>query len=327
MRKFLILLISICLFSSCSSYSGDVSGELISLSINSSVEDVANKVTPAIVGVCGMKGSSQSLGSGVCVAPNGYIVTNSHVINDCSDIVLYLSNNSTAKAKVVFEDTVLDFAIIKSDKAMPYLKLSEEDISVGKDVLAIGTPLSLNLTHTVTKGIISAINRTIKINLSGGEGYMQNLIQHDASLNPGNSGGPLINMKGEIIGINTLKINGGEGIGFAIPVKSFRSLLNNYVKDEDYEKPYLGVYGIDSEIAVFNNLTNINSGFYVIDVAKGSPLQLAGVSSDMVITKVNNKPIKNSLDFKEELYKLAKGDNVHLEYIKNGVLKRVTVVV
>lgn len=316
---------SLFLLVGCNRAPADIGGDLISFTLNADVEEIADRVTPAIVGVCGMKGKSQSLGSGVCVATNGYIVTNSHVINGCDDITLYFSNNSKGNAKVIYEDPVLDFAIIKSDKSLPYLKLSNDEMVAGRDVLAIGTPLSLNLTHTVTKGIVSAINRTIKVNLSGGEGYMQNLIQHDASLNPGNSGGPLINMNGEVVGINTLKINGGEGIGFAIPVKSFRSLLSNYVSDIDYEKPYLGVYGVDSEIASFNNLTNINKGFYVIDVAKCSPLQDAGVSSDIVITKLNNHRIENSLDFKDELYRLRKGDNVDIEYVKNGVVKNVTV--
>lgn len=324
MKKFLFLIMFSFIFFGCTLDKG-IGGELISFSSEKNIEEIASRITPAIVGICGVKGDSESVGSGVCVGKDGYIVTNSHVINNTDDIILYLSNNKKASAKVIYEDTVLDFAVIKSSVAIPYLKLSEENVNVGEDILAVGTPLSLTLTHSFTKGIISAVNRTLKVSLSRGEGYMQNLIQHDASLNPGNSGGPLINLKGEIVGINTLKISGGEGIGFAIPVRSFKSLLTNYINDEDYELPYLGVYGIDSEIAEFQGLTNISKGFYVIDVASNSPLRKTGVSSAGVITKINGVKISNTLDLRNELYKHNNCDSVELEYITNGVCKNIVV--
>lgn len=325
MRKFLAIILITFMFSGCSSFDGDIGGDLISITNNASLEEIAEAITPAVVGICGITGTSQSVGSGVCVAKNGYVVTNSHVVNDTDEIILYLADKTTAKAEIIYEDTVLDFAIIKSNKAIPYLKLSTDSVSVGEDILAVGTPLSLNLTHTFTKGIVSALDRTLKVNLTNGEGYMQNLIQHDASLNPGNSGGPLINSHGEIVGINTLKISGGEGIGFAIPVKSFKSLLRNYMTDEDYEVPYLGVYGVDSEIANFQGITEINKGFYVIDIAGNSPLKKVGISGSGVITKVNGIKVNNTLDFKNELYKCKKGDKASIEIIRNGVVQNVIV--
>lgn len=318
MKKILALLIICILFGGCSFTPGDVGGEVINVMHNATTEEVAKSISPAIVGISGMSRSSNSVGSGVCVGKNGYIVTNSHVVKDVDNLVIYLSDKSTTRATIVYEDSVLDFAIIKSNKAIPYLKLSKDSVQVGQDILAVGTPLSLNLTHTFTKGIVSAVDRTIKVNSSGGEGYMQNLIQHDASLNPGNSGGPLVNSKGEIVGINTLKISGGEGIGFAIPVKSFRSLLNNYIDDEDYETPYLGVYGLDSEIAQYQGITEENKGFYVIDVAENSPLRASGISKSGVITKLNGKNIENALDLKDELYKYKKGDKVSVIYVVDG---------
>jgi len=151
---------------------------------------------------------------------------------------------------------------------------------------------------------------------------MQNLIQHDASLNPGNSGGPLINSSGEVIGINTLKIASGEGIGFAIPTKSFISLLDRFIDDENYQVPKLGVYGVDSEIAKFNNKTNLSNGFYVIDVNKESQLKLAGLNDGDVITKINDTPIANTLDFKNALYKHKVNDVIMIEYYHNGKLNK-----
>lgn len=324
MKKFFSLIaLSSLMLSGCTMASmKDISpleSRLITVSQVSDTQEIASAVEPAIVGISGISSSGESVGSGVCVADGGYVLTNSHVIHDCDSIILYLSNNTQANASVIYEETMLDLAILKSGKSLPYLKLGTSDeLAVGEDVLAVGTPLSLSLTHTFTKGIISALNRTLKVSGTAGEGYMQNLIQHDASLNPGNSGGPLLNSKGEVIGINTLKISGGEGIGFAIPSKSFESLLNSFVENINYEMPYLGVYGYDSEIANYYDKSVSSSGFYVIDVSENSPLNLCGVKPSSVITGLNGKTIRNTLDLKNELYKLNSNDAVYIEFIYNG---------
>ena len=300
MKKLLILILSILLLSSCGNTTFSTKYQERLIILQDSTQSLSETLSPAIVGVQSITNGVGNIGAGVCVAPKGIIITNSHVINNAETISLYLQDGTNISANIVYEDTVLDFAIVKSNKEIPYLRLSEENVNVGEDVLAVGTPLSLNLTHTFTKGIISATNRSLKVSLAKGEGIMQNLIQHDASLNPGNSGGPLINERGEIIGINTLKISGGEGIGFAIPVKSFKSLLNNYLSDEEYVVPYLGVYGMDCEIANFQGITDENNGFYVIDIASNSPMKHEGLESGGVITKINNRLIINTLDFKDE---------------------------
>lgn len=316
MKKIICLIILSVFLTGCSIRA---SGEVISFNENMTIGEIAKYISPAVVGISGVGEKSSSVGSGVCVSREGYVLTNSHVINDCEDIILYLYDKTTADAKVVYEDTVLDFAILKCNKSIPYLLLGNSDLmSVGDDILAVGTPLSLNLTHTFTKGIVSATNRTLKISTGNGEGYMQNLIQHDASLNPGNSGGPLINSNGEVVGINTLKISSGEGIGFAIPTKSFISLLDNFIEDEKYEVPRLGVYGVDSEIANFNKKTNMTNGFYIIDIKKDCPLSMSGVVSGDVITKINNVKINNTLDLKNVLYKHKVNDVISIEYYKDG---------
>lgn len=295
--------------------------KLITVYQDADFQEVASVVEPAIVGISGVFDGGESVGSGVCVAEGGYVLTNSHVVNGARQIYLHLSNKTSATASVIYNNPVLDLAILKTTASIPYLPLGNSDnLAVGEDVLAVGTPLSLSLTHTFTKGIVSALNRTLKVGGSSGEGYMQNLIQHDASLNPGNSGGPLLNSKGEVIGINTLKITSGEGIGFAIPTKSFGSLLNSYVENINYTIPYLGVYGYDSEIANYYDNSIISEGFYVLDVAGSSPLVSCGIERSCVITSLNGKKIKNTLDLKDELYSLDAKDTIYIEYVKDGVM-------
>ncbi len=288
---------------------------IIAINEEADVPQIASSISPAVVAITGESEYGESVGSGVCVASGGYILTNSHVISDADTITLHLSDSTTTPARVVYNDSVLDFAILKSSRGMPYLSLADsDDIEVGEDILAVGTPLSLTLTHTFTKGIVSAVNRTLKVSSTEGSGYMQNLIQHDASLNPGNSGGPLINSRGEVVGINTLKISGGEGIGFAIPTKSFRSLLSNFVTNINYQVPYLGVFGYDSEIASYYDMSDKKEGFYIIDIATNSPLKDLEISPSAVITKVGDREIGNTLDLKDALYLLSADDSVYIEY-------------
>ena len=175
--------------------------ELISVTDNASTTELASLVSPAVVGISSTDDSGTSVGSGVCVASGGYVLTNSHVISNPNNITVHLYDGTSVAATTVFDDSVQDVAIIKANATLPYLKLADTDATqVGEDVVAVGTPLSLTLKHTFTKGIVSALNRTIKVSTLSGEAYMQNLIQHDASINPGNSGGPLINTQGEVVG-------------------------------------------------------------------------------------------------------------------------------
>ena len=330
MRKFLVVFLISIMLAGCSLLSKDVdeqfflTAEKISFDSPVSFEEIANKVGSAVVGISGEMVDGTSIGSGVCGSNNGYILTNSHCITDSKSIVIYMVNGKTATAKIVYDNPVADLAIIKTNAAIPYLEIGSSDgLSVGQDVLAIGTPLSLSLTHSFTKGIVSAINRTLKVGSSLGEGFMQNLIQHDASLNPGNSGGPLINNKGEVVGINTLKISGGEGIGFAIPSKTFESLVESYVEDSNYSLPRLGVFGLDSSIANYYNVSSLDSGFFVLSVANDSPLGDCGVLPYSIITKFNGRQIVNTLDLQDELYKLSATDTVLVEFVYDGEVYRV----
>lgn len=288
---------------------------------------LAKSVTPAIVGITSRDLTSESVGSGVCVAKGGYIITNSHVILNPNYINIHLSNGTQGDASLVWQDESQDIAIVKTSLTLPYLSLADvDDIEVGEDVLAVGTPLALSLKHSFTKGIVSALNRTLRVSGLSGESLMQNLIQHDASLNPGNSGGPLINSRGEVIGINTLKISGGEGIGFAIPVKSIKSAVENVVVDEDYDTPYLGVYGYDSEIASYYGKTQYKKGVYIIDVSESSPLNACNMCGGEIITAFDGRVINNMLDLRDRLFAHNSGDKVTIEYIQDDILKQVDVV-
>ena len=318
MKKYLWLLgfVFIFMLVGCGSNNGDkahidMSERLITISQNATIEDIARDAVYAVVSI----ETSSSIGSGVCVASGGYVLTNSHVVNGENDITLHLFDGSTILADIVYEDVVLDVAILKTSVSMPYLPLANsDDVNVGQDVLAVGTPLSLSLNHSFTKGIISALNRTIPISGANGMYFMNNLIQHDASLNSGNSGGPLLNTKGEVIGINTLKVTDGDGVGFSIPTKAFMSILNSVIGSSDFALPYLGILGYDASIEKDLSL----EGFYVLDVLDYSPVS-DHIEDGAVITKINGVNVENYLDFRNELYKCKAFDKIAITYVLDGV--------
>ena len=318
----IFILTSILLFVGCTNNKQeiktyDMTERLIALHDNVDFSDIAEAVAPACLGVSCVVGSSQSVGSGVCVAKDGYVLTNSHVINGGSDVQLYLYDGTTADADIIYEDTVMDIAILKSSKNMPYLSMKNtDDVKVGEDVLAVGTPISLTLTHTFTKGIVSALNRTLKVSSSAGVGYMQNMIQHDASLNPGNSGGPVLDKTGQVIGINTLKISGGEGIGFAIPIKSVASLIQSFAMKVNYQLPYLGVFGYDASIANYYEDTKEKNGFYVESV---SDERVESFKKGDVIKTINGSTVDTALDLRNILYSFSANDVIDVEFVRNGV--------
>ncbi len=324
-----LIILSVIFFISCENTNNnldinsnvDMSERLISVEEVLTTERLAEIISPAVVGISSTTASGESVGSGVCVGKGGHIITNAHVVVNPNTLKLYLFNGDVVNAKQIFRDESLDISILKCEKNLPYLALGDLDqVEVGEDVLAVGTPISLLLKHSFTKGIVSALNRTLRVSGEDGDYYMQNLIQHDASLNPGNSGGPLINSNGEVIGINTLKISSTEGIGFAIPSLSFKSLLENYISDESYKTPFIGFFGYDAEIANYYQYTNEKEGVFVVDVSNNSPIKQVGVESGDVVFKINNVNVSNILELRNELFKYKIGDKVELHYKKNGMV-------
>ena len=304
-------------------YSIDMTPRLISSSDNLSTSEVINSVEAATVAIKSKFLSGDAIGSGVAVASDGYILTNNHVVEGAISVTLYFANGETSGGRVVWRDAGLDLAIVKSDKNIPYVEMSSsKNLLKGQDVVAIGTPLSLQFEHTATKGIVSALNRTIEVDNS----YMQNLIQHDASINPGNSGGPLFNMRGQVVGINTLKADGAEGLGFAIPIEVCFPILNRIQKGAGFETPYLGIYGFDATLAQYYEKTVERDGVYVANVASQSPAEVAGIKKDDIIIKINGENISTMLDLRVNLYSFQAGESVEFTVLRNGEIISINVI-
>lgn len=292
---------------------------LISLADNLSTSEVVSNVKSAIVGIKSSTGNGYAVGSGVAIKDGGYILTNHHVIANSKGITIYFADKTTAKASLIWQDSSVDLAVIKSSTNMPYLECETSDVQVGHDVLAIGTPLSLAFQHTVTKGIVSALDRTLEIqNADGSKSYMQNLIQHDASINPGNSGGPLINSSGRVIGINTLKATDAEGIGFAIPIVAGQSIVERLSTNNGYTAPYMGVMGVSTDFARTKNIDVEQNGVYVLDVDKNSTAGMVGIKSGDIIYQVNDTKINSYMDLRNVIYSHSIGDKLTIYVNRSG---------
>jgi serine protease Do len=282
------------------------------------------KVAPAVVivsanGVTDYSGiipqQVDGIGSGFIINEEGYILTNYHVIEGAKEVVVTLSDGRDVKAKVVNYDQNQDIAMLKlSDnnvKVPAVVQLGDSDaLKPGEEVLAIGTPLSKDFNQTVTGGLVSAVNRTVETST----GVKLNLIQTDAAINPGNSGGPLINTKGEVVGINTLKISGGaEGIGFSIPI--------NEVKDriDALSKPILNlgvsIREVDEKLA---KQYDMQEGLYIVDVSEFSPAEKAGLKGGDIIVKFDGERIKTFDELRAIRDTKKEGDIVKVEVVRNG---------
>ena len=286
-----------------------------------------NSVVKSVVGISKLKQNGTSifldnseeklgLGSGIILTENGYILTNQHVVgNKYSNCFVTLENGTIHEGIVVWADNNIDLAIIKIvANGLDYINLGDSDnISLADEVFAIGNPIGIEFQRTVTKGIISGINRTIKLEENGVGSYMEDLIQTDATINEGNSGGPLINKDGELIGINTVKINGAEGIGFAVPINIIKPILEKLVENGKFEEAYLGIYGYDKEVIPYlNSNINIETGIYIASVQADGPLYNKEISVGDIITKIDGIEINKMNDLKKYIYSKKPKDEVKL---------------
>jgi Do/DeqQ family serine protease len=270
----------------------------------------------------------QSAGSGVIFdAKAGYIVTNAHVVENASEITVTLQDGRDLKAEVVGSDEPSDVAVlkVKSDGSLVQIGLGDSaKVEVGDFVLAIGNPFGLQ--HTVTSGIISGLSRS-GINPDGYEDF----IQTDASINPGNSGGALVNLRGELIGINTaiLSRSGGNiGIGFAIPVNMAHSVMDQLIKYGSVKRGQLGVsmYTVTPDIAHSLGLANA-VGALVSQVIDGSPAEKAGIHTGDVITSVNGLPVKSNSELRNSIGLMRVGDKVEIGLLRDGKPLKVTAII
>lgn len=278
--------------------------------INTGTQMTPSECLSSVVAISADTISYNSVGSGVCVADNGLIVTNYHVVSGTDKIRLYLADGRICSAKLLWKDKSLDIAILRSDVSLPWLKIAQEgDYSIGEEVYAIGTPLDLNFKHTVTRGVISATNRTLQVDGENGYSSMSHLLQHDASINPGNSGGPLINTKGEIIGINTIKVEDAEGMGFAIVCDTIMPVIKNYSQNNYQSNGYLGVFGYDVSLEEYGSN---KTGLKIVSIDENSPSYNI-LNEGEVILSINNQKVTSYLSLKKALYTLKAGQDVDLQ--------------
>ncbi len=269
----------------------------------------------------------RSAGSGVIFdARQGYIVTNAHVVENASEITVTLQDGRDLKAEVVGSDQPSDVAVLKvSADGLAQMPLGDSSrLEVGDFVVAIGNPFGLQ--HTVTSGIVSGLSRT-GINPDGYEDF----IQTDASINPGNSGGALVNLRGELIGINTEIISstgGNVGIGFAIPVNMARSVMEQLVRYGAVRRGQLGVsmYTVTPDIAHSLGLSSA-VGALVSQVVDGSPADKAGLRVGDVITSVNGQPVRSNTELRNVIGLLRVGDTMDIGLVRDGKPLRVTAVI
>jgi serine protease Do len=267
----------------------------------------------------------QSLGSGVIVSPDGYILTNNHVVDGATDIKVYLADKQELKAHIVGTDPKTDVAVLKVDERnLPTLTLSDSShVQVGDIVLAVGNPFGIG--QTVTMGIVSATGRG---NL-GIEDY-EDFIQTDAAINPGNSGGALINARGELIGINTAILSNGaqgnQGIGFAVPINMARQVMEQILKNGKVIRGWLGILiqPVTPTVARAFGLKDAR-GALVGDVTAGSPAARSGIAKGDIILELNGQPINDSRDLQLRIAQLAPGTTARLKIFRDGSEREVRV--
>ena len=297
------------------------------------VADVLENTMESVVGISKLKDNGISifssnnetllgLGTGLIVTESGYILSNEHVTGSkYSTCYITLENGKKYDGKVVWSDTDLDLSI--DAKGLKYITLGDSsNIKVGESVYAIGNPIGFEFRRTVTSGIISAKNRSIKLEENNNISYMSDLIQTDATINPGNSGGPLIYPNGEVIGINTVKISSAEGIGFAIPINVVKGVIESFKNTGSFEQTTIGIYAYDKDVIPYlNSNINFSEGIYIAEITKNGPAESAGLKQGDIITEIDSKKLSTMNDLREYIYTKKVGDIVNLQ-ISRGKINR-----
>ncbi|NLI72099.1 MAG: PDZ domain-containing protein [Bacteroidales bacterium] len=307
----------------------------IDLGETSTVENaVATKTIPSIVGITAkVRGLIQqfyfyeipqyaeAVGSGVIIDSTGYILTNSHVVNngDFESLMVSFSDDQEAEAELIWNDQTLDLAIIKVERDnLPAVEMGDSDeVNVGDKAIAVGNPLGLSLQSTLTSGYISGLNRTIRVEDGN---IMDGLIQTDAAINSGNSGGALFNAEGEIIGINTARPQTADGIGFAIPINTAKPIIEKVLTEGSFEPLYLGISGANVQYiySLDGEELPTDTGVMVQEVFANSPAEKAGIRSGDIITALGNDPVDSMNSLKTHLLKHELGDTVTLTYFRGN---------
>lgn len=289
-----------------------------------------NNVYDSVVVVQNYKNDkSNGIGSGFIYNNDGYIMTNSHVIEGASNIKVMLMSGDAVDATIIGDDEYADIAVIKIDKKYVTKVAtlgSSESINVGDTVFTIGSPISSEYYGTVTRGILSGKNRLVNVTVESSNDWIMNVMQTDAAINPGNSGGPLCNANGVVIGINSMKLvqSQVEGMGFAIPIEDAISYANMIVKGEKIKRSYLGLrmVNVSSTYNFANEDIKIDSkvisGVAIIEILKDGPCNNTGLKKGDVITKIGDYKIKTVAELRYHLYKYKPNDKINIVVNRNG---------
>ena len=296
------------------------------------ITKILEETIKCVVGISKIKNNGSSiflnnstaelgLGTGMIVSDKGYILTNWHVAgNKYSNCYVTLENGNVYNGNVVWADSDLDLAIVKiSVTNLNHITFGDSDnIKIGEQTYAIGNPIGLEFQRTVTSGIISGKNRTIKIEDENGSSYMDDLIQTDATINPGNSGGPLINSKGEVIGVNSVKIKEAEGIGFAIPINIIKPIIESFSVNGNFEEAHLGIFAYDNTVIPYlDSNIEFDTGIYVAQILKSGPSAKSDLKIGDIITKIDNIAINKMSELRSYIYTKKVGDEVELSVLRN----------
>lgn len=307
-------------------------------------EAIAEKVIPSVVGISTtsrityqswfgtQQGVSQGSGTGIIVDEQGYILTNSHVVADgnADQILVQLYDGREVKGTVLWNDRSIDLAILKIQAGglVPAELGDSEQVHVGAYAAAIGNPLGMAFDRSVTQGIISGLDRTITVSDGQTQTTMEGLMQTDASINSGNSGGPLLNSRGQVIGINSAKAQTGEGLGFAIPINTAKPIIEEIKTKGEFNRSYLGIRGIsveDFNRSYRENKLSAKSGVFIVQIYQDSPAAKAGIREQDIITRLDGKEIKTMTQLITGLYTHRPGDTITITFLRDGEEKEVSV--
>ena len=298
-------------------YQGSTGLPLIADIVDTAKLGVASISTKSLVKGYFYNFEDQGNGSGFVVRPDGYIATNYHVVKGAIEIKVYLPNGETYDAELIGRDTVTDLAILKiKAEDLQYLPIGDSDsLRVGEWVIAIGNALALKGGPTVTIGIVSALGRTIRSE----EGDFYDLIQTDAAINEGNSGGPLLNLSGEVIGINQAILRQGRSLSFAVSANVASPIFEDLMSNGCVKRPLMGFASVDLTPAVANELgISVKEGIIVSYMPSAGPAYDAGIRLGDIIIKVNQTPVVDVKDWLTKLWSLKSGDEAIVTYIREG---------
>ncbi|KUO49800.1 MAG: hypothetical protein APF76_00725 [Desulfitibacter sp. BRH_c19] len=296
---------------------------------DSPVISIAETVGPAVVGITNMRGHDffnnpiMSSGSGVIFDKNnGYIVTNFHVVDGATNLQVTLDDGNHYEAELIGFDRDTDMAVLQIDADdLPEAKFGDSSkLRVGEMAVAIGNPLGKDFARSVTVGVISALDREITVAGSTGEEITLSVIQTDAAINPGNSGGALVNSRGEVIGINSVKIARAdvEGMGFAIPAHVVRPIIDQLIDKGYVSRPFIGIFDFREITPQMSEWYNLPEGIYVGGVVSGGPAAGAGMKPGDVIVEIKGKTIQTYDDLQQILRNSEVGDETKIVVIRDN---------